>query len=282
MGPQTMPALLTPFDANGHLDPSRYPDYLAWLEEAGVSGHFAFGTTGEGLTLAMEERRRGLEAIVRHAKRPVYVQVGAMPFLDTLALMEHAADVGAAAAAVVSPSYYTHDAEALRAYYLEISRHARLPMLWYNIPPNAQSDLTPQVAARLLGETDKFIGIKDSSRDASRLLLYRDLGLDTYTGAESLVLHATVLGAGSITGLAAAFPEIIVAATRDARTEAGGTRQRQAIQTRQRITGPYVQSLREAARQRGMDLGPPRPPFRSLTEAERQAVATAVAYAQLD
>ncbi len=275
-GPLTMPALLTPFDAAGRLDVGRYPDYLDWLERAGVDGHFAFGTTGEGVTLSVDERRRGLEAIVRVSHVPVYVQVGSLNVADTKTLLAHAADAGAAGAAVVSPPYYTHDADALVAYYAALARQASLPLLWYNIPSHAQSDLTPALAARLLAETDAYIGIKDSSRDATRLLLYRDLGLNTYTGAESLVLYATAIGAGSVTGLASAFPELLAAATRDAFTPAGAPRQRQVIQTRERLKGPYVQCLREAARLRGMDLGPPRAPFRPLTAGEQAGVAEAV------
>lgn len=275
-GPATMPALLTPFDEAGRLDASRYPDYLGWLEAAGVDAHFAFGTTGEGLTLSADERRRGLEAIIRVSRVPVYVQVGSLNLLETQALLAHAADAGAAGAAVVSPPYYTHDADALVAYYATLAQQAPLPLLWYNIPSHAPSDLTPAVAARLLAETDAYVGIKDSSRDATRLSLYRDLGLKTYTGAESLVLHATAIGAGSITGLASAFPELVVAATRDALTPARAPRQRQVIQTRERLKGPYIQCLREAARLRGMDLGPPRAPFRPLTAAEQAGVAHAV------
>ena len=275
-GPATMPALLTPFDGAGRLDVSRYPEYLGWLETAGVDGHFAFGTTGEGLTLSVHERREGLEAIVRASHVPVYVQVASLNLVETQTLMAHAADAGAAGAAVVSPAYYTHDADALVAYYAELARQAALPLLWYNIPSHAPSDLTPLVAARLLAETDAYVGIKDSSRDASRLSQYRDLGLQTYTGAESLVLHATALGAGSITGLASAFPELVVAATRDALTPARAPRQRQVIQTRDRLKGPYIQCLREAARVRGIDLGSPRAPFRPLTAAEQAGVAHAV------
>lgn len=278
-GPWTMPALLTPFDAAGRLDPSRYPDYLGWLEAAGVDGHFAFGTTGEGVTLSAEERRRGLEAIMKVAQVPVYVQVGAAQVADTLALMAHAAEMGAAGAAVVSPSYYTQDADALVGYYLELARHARLPLLWYNIPSHAQSDLTPAVATRLLSETGAYVGIKDSSRDATRLLLYRDLGLKTYTGAESLVLHAAAIGAGSITGLAAAFPDLMVAATRDALSPGRAPRQRHVIQTRERLKGPYIQCLREACRLRGVDVGPPRLPFRPLTPSEQAGAAQAVQFA---
>ncbi|MDA8200816.1 MAG: dihydrodipicolinate synthase family protein [Thermaerobacter sp.] len=275
-GPATMPALLTPFDRAGRLDVSRYPDYLGWLEAAGVDGHFAFGTTGEGITLSVDERRHGLEAIIRASGVPVYVQVASLNLSDTQTLMAHAADAGAAGAAIVSPSYYTHDADALVAYYVELAREAPLPLLWYNIPTHAPSDLTPAVAERLLAETDAYVGIKDSSRDATRLSLYRDLGLRTYTGAESLVLYATAIGAGSITGLASAFPELVVAATRDALTPAGAPRQRQVIQTRERLKGPYIQCLREAARLSGMDLGPPRAPFRPLTAGEQADVAHAV------
>lgn len=159
MLPNLMPALLTPFDDRGRLDASRYPDYIAFLEEAGVDGHFAFGTTGEGLTLSAEERRQGLEALMRVAKRPVVVHVGSMNFAATQDLLQHAMSVGAAAAAIVSPGYYTHDADGLLQYYLALATSTELPLLMYNIPSYSQSDVTPAVARRIIGETSAYVGI---------------------------------------------------------------------------------------------------------------------------
>lgn len=280
MLPNLMPALLTPFDGQGRLDPSRYPDYIAFLEEAGVDGHFAFGTTGEGLTLSPEERREGLEALLRVAKRPVVAHVGSMNFSTTQDLLRHAVSVGAAAAAVVSPGYYTHDADGLLQYYLGLAATAEVPLLMYNIPSHSQSDVTPAVARRIIGETSAYVGIKDSSKNPNRLQLYRDLGLMTYVGAESLVLMSTLVGGGSITAMAAAFPELVVRCRNEAREPGGVTAQRRLTETHSRITGPSVQSYREILRLRGIDLGPARLPFRPLRPAEETACAQALQYSQ--
>jgi 4-hydroxy-tetrahydrodipicolinate synthase len=273
--PMTLPAMITPFDREGRLDPSRYRDYVPWLEHHGVDGLFAFGTTGEGLTLTVEERERGLEALMRVARQPVMVHVGAMALADTRRLLRHAEDHGALAAAVVSPPYYEQDGEALVAYYTALADDARIPLLLYNIPSRAISDMSPPVAARLHAVASHYVGIKDSSRNPSRLALYHDAGLRVWVGAESLVQMSALFGEGSITAMAAAFPDLVVACATEAGTPSGATRQARVVSVHGSLKGPSIQALREVLRVRGVDLGPPRLPFRALTPAEAASAVEA-------
>jgi 4-hydroxy-tetrahydrodipicolinate synthase len=270
-----MPAVLTPYDPDGRLAPERWREYLPWLESQGVDGLFLFGTTGEGLTLTVAEREEGLEAALSIATVPVVVQVGAMNVADTRRLLAHAADAGAAAAAIVSPSYYRHDADALVRYYAALAERTRLPLVLYNIPSHAASDVTPEVAARIRAEAPAYVAIKDSSRQPNRLPLYRAAGLSVYVGAESLVQMSTLLGEGSITAIAAAFPDLIVPVVREAATARGAALQQQVVELHAKLPPLTVPALRAVLARRGFDLGPPRLPFRPLTEAEtRQALAT--------
>jgi 4-hydroxy-tetrahydrodipicolinate synthase len=269
--PATLAALLTPFDTAGHLDVSRYDDYLPWLEQLGVDGHFVFGTTGEGLTLTREERERGLEAVLRRARKPVLVNVAALAAEDTRHLLAHAADVGARAAALVTPAYYTHDAATLVHYFAAMAAGARLPLLLYTIPSHAVSDLTPEAAASLLAATPAYVGIKDSSRNPNRLYRYLALGLDVFVGAESLVQLSTLAGGGSITAMAAAFPDVVRAVVDHAGDASGAALQAQCVALHAALRGPSIPALREVVKARGVDVGPPRLPFRPLTDEEARA-----------
>ena len=52
----------TPFDADGRLDTSRVPAQADHLAATGVAGVFIGGSTGEGLSLSVDERRALAEA----------------------------------------------------------------------------------------------------------------------------------------------------------------------------------------------------------------------------
>lgn len=274
--PTTMAALVTPFDEHGRLDVSRWEPYVAWLEASGIDGLFCFGTTGEGLTMTPAEREEGLEALMRFAHRPVVAHVGAMAAADTRRLLEHAADVGAQAAAVVLPSYYPHDEAALIQYLARFAERSPIPLLVYNIPGFTHTDLTPEAAARLVAQAPRYVGIKDSTRQPNRLPLYRATGLRVWVGAESLVWLSTLLGEGSVTGMAAAFPDLVTAVVRHAHDPEAAVHHQRLVEVHGRLRGPTIPALRAALRRRGFNLGPPRLPFRDLTPEEARAVHAAV------
>ncbi|MDI6862043.1 MAG: dihydrodipicolinate synthase family protein, partial [Pseudothermotoga sp.] len=56
-------AALTPMNEDGSkVDHAVIKDYVDFLVEKGVNGIFALGTTGEGLLLSIEERKKALES----------------------------------------------------------------------------------------------------------------------------------------------------------------------------------------------------------------------------
>ena len=71
-----------------------------FLIQAGVSGLFPGGTTGEGILLTTHERRQLAELVVKAAagRVPVIIHSGAITSAETLALTAHAQAIGAVAA----------------------------------------------------------------------------------------------------------------------------------------------------------------------------------------
>ena len=80
----TITAMVTPFDAEGALDTEATRRVALWLTERGVDSVFVGGTTGEGLLLSLEERRRLAETTIEAV--PVRV-----PSLADLIAMKEAA-----------------------------------------------------------------------------------------------------------------------------------------------------------------------------------------------
>ena len=63
-------AVLTPFDDAGLPDHARLAQHVRRILAAGVDGIALFGTTGEGQSLSLNERRAGLDALLASGIAP--------------------------------------------------------------------------------------------------------------------------------------------------------------------------------------------------------------------
>ena len=67
--PGIIPAVTTPFDANGAVDTAGLAANVRFLLDAGVHGIVGTGTMGEAGSLDAAERRLVLETVVRGGRR---------------------------------------------------------------------------------------------------------------------------------------------------------------------------------------------------------------------
>ncbi len=212
-----IPALLTPFEGDGRLIDWAACDRLCdYLIEKGVHGVFVGGTTGEGMLMAMGERRELAERVVRHidGRIRVIVHTGGLNVFETIELTQHAREIGADAAGVVAPYFYTYDRAALLDYFLRIAGAVPdFPVFLYNIPGNAKNELTPDLVAELADRAGNIVGIKHSGVDLYSMEKYAEI--DRFTvicGNDRLVLPALMAGAkGTVSSTSNAFPEPFVA-----------------------------------------------------------------------
>src|SRR3954454_23328293 len=115
--PLAYAAALTPLRNDGDdVDVEAVDAYARFLGDAGLDGILALGTTGEGILLTVDERRRVGEAFLG-GPAPVIVHCGAQTTRDTVALAEHAAASGAAGVAVIGPPYFALDERALLEHF---------------------------------------------------------------------------------------------------------------------------------------------------------------------
>ena len=101
-------AAVTPLrDGGAAADEEPVEPYVDFLAVAGLDGLLVLGTTGEGILLDVTERRRVAELFVGAAggRVDVAVHCGAQTTAQTVALAEHAAEIGADAVAAIGPPY---------------------------------------------------------------------------------------------------------------------------------------------------------------------------------
>ncbi|XP_077878583.1 N-acetylneuraminate lyase isoform X4 [Ictidomys tridecemlineatus] len=102
-------ATITPMTENGEINFSvigQYVDYL--VREQGVKNIFVNGTTGEGLSLSVSERRQVAEEWVTQGRNKldqVVIHVGALSLKESQELAQHAAEIGADGIAVIAPFF---------------------------------------------------------------------------------------------------------------------------------------------------------------------------------
>jgi dihydrodipicolinate synthase/N-acetylneuraminate lyase len=262
-------AAVTPLRNGGAaLDESAFAPYVDFLVAGGVDGVLALGTTGEGILLSPDERRRAAELFVAAAggRIQVAVHAGAQTTADTAALAEHAAETGADAVAVIGPPYYPLDPDALLAHFAAAARAcAPLPFYLYEFQARAGYSIPPALVERLREAAPNLSGLKVSNQPFSAVQPYLLDGLDVFVGAESLVREGLGRGAaGAVSGLAAAFPELIATLVHDGVGELGPVRAGV-----ERF--PFQAALKRIVATKGVPLNEDvRPPLRVLTPAERE------------
>ena len=211
-------AMVTPFTDDGRsVSETRLRAYCDFLIDRGVSGLFAFGTTGEWPLLAESERASGARVIVQQARGrvPVIAHVGAHDTAQVIRLAEAAREAGVDAVSLVAPPFFPLDDDALFDHFTAVARAVSgLPVFLYNIPEYAGNDISPQLFLRVAGKADNVIGMKQSGDSLTRVREYRramGAGLCLFNGNDSLALPALHEGVdGLVSGNASTRPELPV------------------------------------------------------------------------
>ena len=104
-----IPALYTCFHDDGTVNYSETARLAVWLADKGAGGFYLCGTTGSGLLLSKEERKKIIETVSTALRGCVslMVHVGSMATRDAVELAKHAAQVdGVTGISSLGPQYY--------------------------------------------------------------------------------------------------------------------------------------------------------------------------------
>ena len=264
-------AAVTPLAGGGErVDEAAIQPLTDFLAGAGLDGLLAMGTTGEGILLTTEERRRVIERFVAAAggRLPVIAHCGAQTTRETVALSAHAAEAGADGVAVIGPPYFPLDGPAILDHLTAAGRAcAPLPFFVYEFEARSGYAVAPSVIEELRGRLPNLAGLKVSDAPWEKLAPYLVEGLAVFVGAETLVQRGMASGAaGAVSALATALPELVIAAVRGTRPDAS-ERCGAARDALQRF--PFQAALKRLLVRRGVPIdGAVRAPLRQLTAAE--------------
>lgn len=203
-----IPALVTPLTMDGKFNQGNYENHINTIASEGCNGIVVLGTTGEGPSFGLDERKKIIKVAVKASGEMLTIAAtGCASLTDTLELTSHAFASGADAVLVLPPFYFKnlpHD--GLVSYYRRLMEEA-VPedgqLLLYHIPQVTQVSITFELLESLLEIAgDKVAGVKDSSGDIQHLqkLCERFPQLQIFAGNDRHLLSGLKFGtAGCIT-----------------------------------------------------------------------------------
>lgn len=167
----SIPALVTPFLADGAFDEPTFRDFVEWQIAEGSYALVPCGTTGEAATLSAAEHFHIVEVCVDQARGRVPVIAGAGSNDTRVAIHNIAAAraAGADAALMVPPYYNRPNQEGIFRHFEAVANSCDLPIVLYNVPGRTVTDIAVETVARIAKALPSVVGIKDATGQLQRV-----------------------------------------------------------------------------------------------------------------
>lgn len=209
-------ALNAVYDKNGDLNEDSLRKIGRWYRDKGIAGLYICGTTGEGVVMSTEERKRTLEVLSDELgdTMTLLVHVGAPSTREAVELASHAEKHGAHGISSVPSIYYGLSEAEIEAHWTAIAEAADLPFVIYNNPDNSGYAVTPELFGRML-KNERICGIKNTSMPVMDITVFRSMapeGFIIFNGPDEQLAAGMAMGAdGGIGGTYGTMPEVYVA-----------------------------------------------------------------------
>jgi 4-hydroxy-tetrahydrodipicolinate synthase len=214
------PALLTPLTAGLDIDHAKFAAHCKSLIASGCPGVTAFGTTGEGPSFSMAERKEAIDQLIKNgipaAQIMVSTSCAALP--ETLELTRHAVKAGVHGCLMLPPFFFkgVSDQGIIDSYRYVIDGMAGTPfkLYLYHIPQVTGVALSHHVIATLKKQyPDTIVGIKDSGCDTERSVGLANAFMKDMTVYVGFELDLPEMGrrgsTGAISGLGNFIPRLV-------------------------------------------------------------------------
>jgi 4-hydroxy-tetrahydrodipicolinate synthase len=280
------PYLVSPLDPSGRVLTDVLGRLAGDLVAAGVHGLTPLGSTGEFAYLDRAQRAAVVQATIEAAagRVPVVAGVASTSTAEAVAQAKDYQRLGADGILAILEAYFPVKDAGIESYFRAIADAVDIPVVLYTNPQFQRSDLSLDVVARL-AEHPRIRYIKDASTNTGRLLsIMNRCGDRIGVFSASAHIPAAVMligGVGWMAGPACIVPRQSVALYELCR--AGNWPDAMALQRRLwRINEAFARfnlaaCIKAGLQLQGYPVGDPVPPQAALTEAERQAVAAALA-----
>jgi 4-hydroxy-tetrahydrodipicolinate synthase len=206
-------AIVTPFKDDSGVDYDALGRVVNHVIKGGVDYIVVMGTTGEASTLARDEKKSVLSAVIKAvAKRvPLVVGIGGNNTADVVSTVRELDLSGADAILSVAPYYNKPSQNGIFHHFRAISENSPLPLIIYNVPGRTSSNISSDTCLKLANECKNIVAIKEASGDLAhimRIIRGKPEKFLVISGDDMLTIPIMAVGgAGVISVLANAYPK---------------------------------------------------------------------------
>ncbi len=280
-----VPAVVTPFDANGDILWENFEALVQWHLAQGADAVCLAGDNGESWALTLDDRCRIAETAIRTVagRVPVLMGASAPGAKQSIAYGEIAAEAGCDAL-MVGPQSYVGKASTAEIVDRFTAIHAAvpLPIVVYNSPRRTGLNLNSALLGAIC-DAVPVIGLKEASRDIFHVTeILRDFAgrIAVLMGPCPLILWGIGMGAR---GFIASGPELFGSLPSRLVSLGRGAPDATYRQTHNDLTliyqtlmgtGTWPSALKSALNMVGAPAGLPREPVQALAGDDLQKLTT--------
>jgi len=274
--------IATPFTSDDALDEKALGSNIRRWMTTPLTGLVVLGSNGEAPQVEEEEADR-IVTIARSLmpnSRPLIVGTGRESTKATIAATKRAADLGADAALVRTPSFFKNQmtTDVFIHHYMAVADASRIPVLLYNVTMYTSVTLGADAVEQLSAHPN-IVGMKESGNDLLYISECVNRTPDDFTvlaGSATTLFQSLCAGVdGAVLALAALLPDEcveMVTLVKENRIAEARALQRKVTPLARSIGGGYgITGLKAAMDLLGFNGGLPRPPLRP---ASKQIVET--------
>ena len=203
-------ALVTPFNEKG-VDFDRLKELINWHIENKTDSILVCGTTGEGSTMSLKEKKEVITFTVKevNGRVPVIAGTGTNNTKASIDMSIFAENAGVDGLLVITPYYNKTSQKGLYAHFEAVNNAVKTPIILYNVPSRTNMNISPEMLLKL-SSLNNIVAIKEASGDFSQIAQMRALcpNIDIYSGNDDQIIPLLSLGGvGVISVLANICPK---------------------------------------------------------------------------
>lgn len=205
-------AIVTPFNEDGSIDWESFQKVIDFQIAGKVEYLVVLGTTGESATIHGNEKQEVFRFVQETAagRVPLVAGIGGNDTREVLEGFAHFDLKGYDAILSVAPYYNKPSQEGIFRHYKELSDHAPLPIIMYNVPSRTGQNISAEIQVRIAYECKNVFATKEASgnfEQIHRIIKYKPDDFMVISGDDGITLPMIASGAeGLISVVANAYP----------------------------------------------------------------------------
>jgi len=205
-------ALITPFNEQLEIDFEALKKVIDHVSAGGVDYLVVLGTTGESVTLSIEEKHQILSFVFSNNSKnlPVVFGLGGYDTKELVEFMPQLDQYPLKALLSVTPYYNKPNQTGLIQHYKYLADHSKLPIILYNVPGRTGCNIKAATTLEL-AKHPNIIAVKEASGDLVQCIeIARAMpeGFRLISGDDVLTVPIlSIGGTGVISVIANAYPK---------------------------------------------------------------------------